>query len=187
MLLVINLVLVGVFSAAAFGQTGPSKIAVINTAQFFAQDGGIKKYEVEYKKLELEFKTDITEIDTLQKRIETLRKEIEAMQANKAVPIKQEAANAKAAEWDKLNREFKFKDEDYKSRLGRREQELVQPINIDIGKRISEFAKQRGFDMVFDVAKLGQDGSVLYVAAPIDMTKDFITYYNALPAGTASR
>lgn len=176
--------LVGAFSVAAYGQTG-AKIAVINTNLFFVQ-GGIKKYEVEYKKLEIEFKSDRTELEDLTNRIDVLGKEIQAMQANKAVPIKAETASAKAADWDKLNRELKFKKEDYESRLGRREQQLVGPINEDIGKRITEFATQRGFDMVFDVAKLDRDGSILYVAAPVDMTKDFITFYNTLPAGTAA-
>ncbi len=186
-LLVINLVLVGAFSVAAFGQTGTPKIAVINTQAFFAQ-GGIKKYEVEYKKLELEFKSDITGIQKLSNEVDALRKEIEAMQeASKTVPVKPEALGDKAKQWEDKSAELKLKQEDYKRRLNRREQELVQPINVDIGKRITEFAKQKGFDMIFDVAKLDRDGSILYVAAPVDMTKDFIAFYNALPAGTATR
>ena len=182
----INIMLFCVFAVTAFGQTpSPAKIAVINTNMFFTK-GGIAKYEAQYKKLELEFKTDRTEIETLAARIESLRKEIQAMQANKNVPIKPETANAKTAEWEKLNRELKFKKEDYDSRVGRREKELVQPISNDVFKKITDFAKQRGFDMVFNVANLDRDGSILYVAAPVDITKDFIAYYNALPAGTAS-
>ncbi|MDH3492121.1 MAG: OmpH family outer membrane protein [Acidobacteriota bacterium] len=187
-LFVVATFIIGIFALSAFAQTAAqAKVAVIDTKQFFNLEGGIKKYATEYKKLELEFKQDQTSLQALATKITNLENELKAMQANKNVPIDPKNAQAKAAEYEKLNREFKFQKEDYDARVNQREAELVQPINFDIGKRITEFATQKGFVMVFDSDKLARDGSILYFLPSIDITKEFIDYYNALPAGSASK
>jgi hypothetical protein len=56
----------------------------------------------------------------------------------------------------------------------------------DIGRAVNDYAKQKGFTVIFDIAK---DDSGLLLAIgdeKIDVTKDFITFYNARPAATAT-
>jgi len=49
------------------------------------------------------------------------------------------------------------------------------------------FAKQKGFGLILDGAKLEGAGLILAVdLTKVDVTKEFITFYNARPAGTAS-
>ena len=56
----------------------------------------------------------------------------------------------------------------------------------DIGKAVNDFAKQKGYTLILDIAK-DQAGFLLAVGdEKIDITKDFITFYNARPAATAT-
>jgi outer membrane protein len=186
--LVVSIVFAGLFSIAAVAQAPAGlKVAVINTAAFLNEKGGITKYDAQFKKLNIEFAQDRNELTTIEKKGEALANEIRAMQANKNVPIDQKVAQAKAIEYEKVEKEYKFKKDDYDTRLKRRQAELIQPINQDIGTKIQEFAKSRGFDLVLDVSNLARDGSLLYVDDKINLTAQFITYYNALPSGTAAK
>ena len=52
------------------------------------------------------------------------------------------------------------------------------PISADIGKAVQEFAKKNGYWMIMDATKL--DG-ILSIDDNADVTKPFITFYNARP------
>jgi hypothetical protein len=57
----------------------------------------------------------------------------------------------------------------------------------DIGKAINDYATQKGYALMLDLAKMADAGMVLSMdASKIDVTKDFIAFYNARPAGTAT-
>ena len=47
---------------------------------------------------------------------------------------------------------------------------------------MQEFAKQRGYTLILDGAKLSEVGVLLAWDEKVDLTKDFITFYNARPA-----
>ena len=94
----------------------------------------------------------------------------------------QSSYNAKVEEYDKLGRDYKFKQEDVRVRYQRRRQEVLGPILLDIGKAMQEFAKQKGFSMILDASKLGESGVLLALDDKVDLTRDFITFYNARPA-----
>jgi Skp family chaperone for outer membrane proteins len=173
--------------AALAQAAGSPKVAVINTQAFLAEKGGINKYAAEFKKLEIEFAPDVNELTTLTTKITTLENELRAMQANKNVPINPDVAKAKAIEYEKLGKDYKFKKDDYDTRYSRRQAELIQPINDDIGDKIQTFAESKGFDLVLDLSNLARDGSLLYFGKTIDLTSQFIVYYNALPATSAKK
>ena len=180
-------------AVSAYGQvpaaTQPAKIVVINTAAFDAKDG-ITKYSNAMTALENEFRPAQTEIEGLAKRYQTLLGEIENARkagANPAVPIKPETIQAKVDEAQGLEIQIKRKQEDGKSKLERRQQQVLGPVLADIGKAMDEFAKAKGYALILDAAKLEGAGLILAVDLPkVDVTRDFITFYNARPATTAT-
>jgi Skp family chaperone for outer membrane proteins len=188
-------VFAAIFAVSAFAQApaavpaAPGKLAVVNTQAFDADKGGITKYVNAMNSLEAEFKTTQTELQTMGTRLQALQNEIKTIQENAqknpSVPINQASANAKVEEYDKLAREFKFKQEDAKARFERRQDIVMGPVRQDIGNALQEFAKKNGYMMILDASKLDGAGLLLAFDERFDATKDFIAFYNARPAATA--
>lgn len=191
-----------IFAAAAAVSTSaqvpaasaqPAKIVVINSAAFASKEG-ITKYSKAIEALDLEFRPAQTEINTMMTRYQTLATDIE--NARKAstpapgVPAKAPDAavlQAKVDEAQTLELKIKRAQEDGKAKLERREAQLLEPIMADIMKGLDEFAKQKGYALILDAAKLVNNGIILALdGAKVDVTKEFITFYNARPATTAS-
>lgn len=190
-LIAVSFVFAAISAVSAFGQvpaaTQPAKIVVINTAAFDAKDG-IVKYSNAMNALETEFKPAQTEIQTMVTRYQTLATEIEnARKANPAVPINQASLQTKVDEAQNLEIQIKRKQEDGKVKFEKRQEQVLRPILSDIGKAMDEFAKAKGYALILDAAKLEGAGLILAVDLPkVDVTKDFITFYNARPATTAT-
>lgn len=183
------------FAVSAFAQTQPTattatgRIGVINTQAFDIDKGGITKYVNAMNSLETEFKPVQTELQTIATRIQSLQKEIETLQSQAStskVPIDPKTAQAKVDEYQNLQVEFKRKQEDAKAKFERREATVMGPIRADIGNAIQDFAKKNGFMMILDASKLDGAGLLLAFDDKYDATKEFITFYNARPAGTAT-
>lgn len=186
--IIFSSIFTALFAVSAFAQTeAASKVALINTDAFYAETGGITKIANGYKSLETEFKADFTELENMAKKLQALQAEVQKLQTpNPQVPVKPETIQAKVDEGQKLQRDYKFKQEDVKARYEKREVAVMNPITQDIGKAISDFAKQKGYTMVMDSGKLVQAQVLLYLQETTDITKDFITFYNTRPAGTAT-
>ena len=62
---------------------------------------------------------------------------------------------------------------------------MISPVQQDISRVMQDFAKQKGYSVILDVSKLA--GAVLvYDEAKADVTKEFITFYNARSATGAA-
>jgi Skp family chaperone for outer membrane proteins len=191
-----SFIFAALFAVSAFAQVPAQpganiKVMFINTGLFEAKDG-ITRYINAMNLLNREMEPLRADIRTMVTRHDTLAKEMEQIQT--------QATTATAAVKDTLERQFiakrdevasleiqiKRKQEDGKARFERREGEVMGPVRLDIGKGLEEFAKQRGYSVIFDVTKLGP-AILVYDAAKADVTKEFITFYNAraTPAGTA--
>ena len=190
-LIITGLLFTVVCAVSVFAQTtAPTgKIGLIDTRFFDNGKDGITKYSAAMDSLIKEFEVEnnamkamLTKLQALEKEIATLREQISKPNS----PIKPETVNAKIEEYDKLTREFKFKQEDGKARFARREQVVMTPIRQDIGKAINEFAKQKGFALILDVAKIADSGLVLAADEKVNLTQEFIKYYNARPATAAT-
>lgn len=192
-------VFAAIFAVSAFAQTTPTaaagKLGVVNTQAFDTDKGGITKYVSAMNALETELKPDInalqamaTKLQGLQKEIEDLKKQLDS--PTTGVPVDktkiQTSAQAKYDEYEKLGREFKFKQEEYKAKAERREAAVMGPVRLDIGNALQEFAKKNGYMMILDASKLDGAGLLLAFDEKYDITKDFITFYNARPATTAA-
>jgi Skp family chaperone for outer membrane proteins len=189
-LIAISAVFAAVFAVSAFAQTAAGKIGLINTQAFDDDKVGITKYVSALNTLDTEFKPVYAELQTMGTKIQALQKELSDLQVKlndpkNTVPINQATVSAKAEEYEKLGREFKFKQEDAKARYERREAAVMGPIRQDIGNAIQEYTKKNGFVIMLDVAKLDNSGLLLGLDETADQTKQFITFYNARPATTA--
>ena len=177
-------------SASAQGTAQPGampKIAVINTAAFDGKDG-LSRYNVAMDSLEKEFAPVQTKIQGMVTRYQTLAGEIKKLQEQPAnVPIDQNAAQTKVTEYQNLEKSIKREQEDAKANFDRRQQAVMGPLLQDIGKAMQDYANSKGYDLILDAAKLDNAGLILaYNPTKVDVTKDFITFYNARPAGAAS-
>lgn len=174
-------------SAQAPATAAPPKIVVINSAAFADKDG-ITKYSKAIEALDLEFKPTATQINAMGTKIQGLVTEIEnARKTNPAVPVKPEAIQAKVDEADMLNLQFKRAKEDAQAKYQKRQAQVLEPIMGEIMKGLDDFAKAKGYALILDAAKLATDGVLLALdPAKVDVTKEFIAYYNQRPATPAA-
>lgn len=190
-----------VFSIAAFAQTAPAttapmgKIGIVNTGAFGDAKGGITKYITAMTSLEKEMQGDITALQTMGNQIQALEKELGTIQEQLNNPKLPPAVDknklqadfqTKYQQYQDLTRQGKAKQEDYKVKLERREAAVVAPISRDIGNALQDYAKKNGYMMILDASKLDGAGLLLAFDEKYDITKDFITFYNARPATTAA-
>jgi Skp family chaperone for outer membrane proteins len=188
-----SFIFAAITAVSAFGQAAqpaaPFKMAVIDTGAFDTKDG-ITRYATAMNALEAEFKPLETEIQGMVTKYNTLGAEIKKLQDQAAagtVPIDQKSAQTKVEEYQNLELAIKRKQEDAKARAARREPQVMGPIRQEIGKALQEYAKQKGIALILDAAKLDGAGLILaFDEAKVDVTKDFITYFNARPATTAT-
>ncbi len=184
-------IITAIFAVSVFAQTTQTgKVAVINTSAFDNDKTGIIKYFNAMDSVDKEFATVTTQLQALATKSENLRKEIQTLQdqvqKNPAVPIKPETVAAKVDEYEKLGREIKFKQEEAKASYDRRRQVVMGPVLLDIGKAMDEFAVQKGYALILDSSKLDQAGVILALNKTADVTDEFIKFYNARPAGSAT-
>ena len=195
-LIAASVIIAAISAVSAFGQatvpaqTAPFKMAVIDSEAFAATTGGITRYTAAMKALGEEFRPLETEIQGMVTRYTTLGNEIKKLQDQAAagtVPVDPKAAATKFDEYQNLELAIKRKQEDGKARAARREPQVMGPIRQEIGKALDDYAKQKGLALILDSAKLEGAGLILaFDEAKIDVTKDFITYFNTRPATTAT-
>lgn len=188
-----SFIFAAIFAVSAMAQTpaaGTGKIGLINTATFDDETGGITKYRNAIKSLDTEFAPIQNDLNTMAQKYQSLATEIQNLQksaeANPKVPINQSTVQAKVDEATTLQTTIKRKQEDAKAKFDKRYSEVVGPIFNDIIKALNDFAKQKGYAVILDGAKLEEAQILLGFDDKYDVTKDFITFYNSRPAGTAS-
>jgi Skp family chaperone for outer membrane proteins len=190
----VSFLFAAVFAVSAFAQTVPTqpgtgKIGWIITGAFADEKEGVTKYLNALKALQAEMKPRVTELQTIQNKVQAISDELAKMQSNPAIPIDQKAAQAKADEGSRLQREFEFKKKEYDAIASKRGGEVLGPIQEDIYKAIQDFAKLKGYSVVLDISTLGQadqPSPILVLDPSANITKDFITYFNTRPATTAT-
>ncbi|MEJ7848296.1 MAG: OmpH family outer membrane protein [Pyrinomonadaceae bacterium] len=186
-----SFIFVAVFAVSAFGQAAvpTGKIGLVNVNAFADPKGGITKFRNALSSLDPEFKPAYDELRTLGTRYQTLGTEIQNAQkpAAPGVPAKAPAnLQAKADEFQTLELTIKRKQEDLKVKSERRYQEVVGPVYSDILKAMNDYAKAKGYALILDGAKLEENGMLIGFDDKYDVTKDFIVFFNARPAGTAT-
>ncbi|HEY8224794.1 MAG TPA: OmpH family outer membrane protein [Pyrinomonadaceae bacterium] len=155
-----------------------SKMALIYSEAFLDPKNGIARFNALLNTLNREFQPRQTELSGLQQRIEQLTKEIKDQQSVAAPASIQQ----KQDQLDQLKKDYQRKGEDAEAAYNRRRQEIFGPLQEDIGKALEAFAKARGITVIVD----GSQVPMVYAAESIDITRAFITDFNAKNPATAS-
>ncbi len=189
-LIVVSMVFAGLFAVSAMAQTSAAKIALIDTQAFYLEKGGITKILNGYKRLNTEMQPEATKFQTKVDQFNTLKKSYDALvdQATEGkVPVKAEDVQTKREQLADLQTDIKRMQEDLKNKQEKREGEILGPIIREVGKSITDFSKQKGYTVVFDIGRLSREQMVLYVDETSDITDEFIKFYNASLGGTATK
>lgn len=192
-LIAVTLIFAAFLAVSAHAQTTPTggdKIGLVAWGAFEDPTKGIKKYaaaiatvDKEFEPVNAELRTMITKYQALQTEIQNLQK-----QANEGkVPVAPGTIQAKVDEYGQLERDIKKKQEDAKAKYQSRFNTVVGPIQDDILKALNEYAAQKGYAMILDGAKLQDAGVLLGWSQKANVTEDFIAFYNARPATTATK
>ncbi len=172
---------------------GNGKIGLVNLNMFADEKGGIARFKTALAAFNNEIKPSVDELTAMETRRQNLGKEIQTMQQQLAaagtgttVPINRSNYDAKVIEFQKLETDMKRKDEDLKALQERRYPVVVGPVFSDILRAMNEYAKQKGYAVILDGARLEQAEILLGFDDKYDITRDFIVFYNARPPGTAT-
>ncbi len=178
------------FAAAAASAQAPAatgKVGLINMEALADKDGATRFINA-LTALDKEFEAEIKALQTLSDTINTKTQELQKL-ADQArtpnSPISVESLRQKNDEIEGMKRQFGFKQEDLKARVDSRRQIVVGPIYAEVRVALRDFALQKGYSMILDGGKLEEAGLLMAFDTKYDVTKDFITFFNARPAGTA--
>jgi Skp family chaperone for outer membrane proteins len=169
-------------TAPANAAVPESKIALVDTEAFGDEKTGIVRFVEALRFLQREVKPKQDEMLAIQAKIQQLAKDIDTL--SKSAVVDPQSIRAKRDEGARLERELKYKKEDYDAVMQRRYREVVGPVSADIGTELDVFAAQRGITMVLDVSKLLP--AILTAKNETDITIAFIAYYNAKKPATAA-
>lgn len=172
--IVMSFIFIAFFSIAAFAQTQPSaKTALLNTDAFYDEKTGITKLIKMYEQLDAEFKPIQQELAAMRTKMELLKTELDSRNTKMSAA----QITAKVDEYEQLRRTVQNKGEDAQTKYNKRLEVLMEPINKNIHSAMDIFFKQKGVTMALNLVKL--QGAILWNLETIDMTKEFIAFYNA--------
>ena len=164
------------------GSVPVGKIAVIFSEAFQDPKIGIAKFNVLQNQLMAEFKKPQDDLTAAGQRVQTLQDEITRLQKSTA-PVDPKTLQAKIDQLDQLKKDSQRKLEDTQAEYQKRRAALLTPLQEDVGKALDVFAKAHGITLIIDGSQVP---GVLFAADSMDVTKVFISEYNAKNPVTAS-
>lgn len=150
------------------------KVAWINSAAFVNEQTGIKQLVRVGKELELEFGNQQSELALQGEKLRTIVAELNKLQTSGATT---EVLQAKQSEGLALQQDLQQKQQAFQAAVQQAQQLKQGPVAAEMDKAMEVFCKERDVGMVLDVAKLGN--AVIVARNEIDITADFIAYFNA--------
>jgi Skp family chaperone for outer membrane proteins len=176
-------VFVLIFSALAFAQTEKtqsnyaSKIGFINSEAFDNKETGIKEIVETNEKLEAEFKPQIDELKAIAEKIQNQQEEFKkAGSGYWDGPIPKEKLDKSLKDYESDVCKYKTRTEEIKSQYDKRKSEIFADVYKKVRDTIKQFAKEKGYLIVLDSSK--DNSSAIIEGETIDITKEFIKYYN---------
>jgi Skp family chaperone for outer membrane proteins len=155
--------------AQAPAQPAPLKIGAVNSAAFADATNGIRRLTTALRTLDNEFAPQRAEINRLVTRMDDLQR-VPAGQTNVQLAARRDQAEV-------LQIEIRRKQEDGRTAYAKRYTTLIEPIRLSIFTALEAYSKQRGIDLLVDVAKF-PDG-VFLINQAADLTPGFIRDYNS--------
>jgi Skp family chaperone for outer membrane proteins len=161
---------------AAPASTG--RIAIIDTSAFSDEKAGIARVVNAMKTVEAQFQPVRTEMQGMQTRYQALVDDI-----NKTSAVADpKTIQAKTDQADTLKRDMERKAQDAQIAFKKRMDDVLGPLQDDVGNSLQAFAQQRGISILIDASRV----PLIYAADSVDITKDFIAEYNRTKPATAS-
>jgi outer membrane protein len=157
-------------TAAATNQASKTKIAILSFAALRELIGELK---VKYEKLQAEFNPRAIELDALQNTIASQEKVLAENQS-----LTQAQGRKLSDEIEQKKREYQRKLEDSQEMARKRESEETAPILEKISDFLEKYCEKNGISHVFDIGRLQETGSALYVHPSANITEDFVREYN---------
>ena len=164
------------------GTVPVGKVAVIFSEAFQDPKIGIAKFSVLQNQLIAEFKKPQDDLTAAAQRVQSLQDEIAKLQ-NSAAPVDPKTIQAKVDQLDQLRQDSQRKLEDTQAAYQKRRGDLLTPLQEEVGKALDAFAKAHGITLIIDGSQVP---GVLFAADSMDVTKVFISEYNAKNPVTAS-
>ncbi|WP_438480699.1 OmpH family outer membrane protein [Oleiharenicola lentus] len=163
-------------AAPTVTKVAPVSIAYVNSGAFGDPTTGLKQLVRVTQSLELEFSSQQSELSLLNEKLKTIVAELQKLAADQVANA--DAIKAKQVEGTALQQEMQGKQQAAQQAYNARAQEVQGPVLQQIGKALREFSKQRDIGILLDVAKIGE--AILDAKPELDVTADFIGYYNTL-------
>jgi Skp family chaperone for outer membrane proteins len=155
-------------------------IAVIYSQAFADPKTGIARFGAGLNKVNGEFLQIQKDLDDMKVKIQQLQAEItKAQNAGGTVLVN---IKAKVDQLDQLKKDYQRKGEDAQAAYAKRRDEILGPLNQDIGKALDAYAKAHGIAVIID----GSQVPLVYAAESIDVTSKFINEFNSKNSATAS-
>jgi len=156
----------------------PTNVAIIDSSAFSDDKAGIARVMAAMQQIEAKFQPLRAELRGMRERLNTMRSDIQKKRQVQDPNLT--AQQTEAA--DRLEVEIKRKAEDAQSSYQRESLAVLDPLQKDIGTALTAYAQSRGINLLIDANRV----PIVYAAASLDITKDFIADYNRThPAGAA--
>jgi Skp family chaperone for outer membrane proteins len=156
----------------------PTNVAIIDSSAFSDEKAGIARVMVAMQQIEAKFTPLRTELRGMRERLSTMRSDIQKKRQVQDPTLTAQQTDAA----DRLEVEIKRKAEDAQSSYQRESLAVLDPLQKDIGTALTAYAQSRGINLLIDANRV----PIVYAAANLDITKDFIADYNRThPAGAA--
>jgi Skp family chaperone for outer membrane proteins len=148
----------------------PANIAIIDSRAFSDEKAGIARVMNAMKGLETKFQPLRTELRGMRDRLTTMRADIE----KKRTIQDQRMTAQQMEEADRLELQIKRKAEDAQVSYQKESLTALEPLQQDIANALNTYSQARGISLLIDINRV----PVIYAAASLDVTKDFIADYN---------
>jgi Skp family chaperone for outer membrane proteins len=180
--MVVALAAFAVFALLVHTQTrpaaGPANVAIIDSSAFSDEKAGIGRVMVAMQQIEAKFQPLRAELRGMRERLATMRSDLQK---------KRQVQDAKLTaqqndEADRLELQIKRMSEDAQANYQKESLAILDPLQKDIGTALTAYAQAKGITLLIDANRV----PIVYAAANLDITKDFIADYNRThPAGAA--
>lgn len=156
----------------------PTNVAIIDSSTFSDDKAGIARVMAAMQSIEAKFQPLRAEIRGMRDRLSTMRADIQKKRQVQDPKLTAQQTD----EADRLDVQIKRKAEDAQASYQRESLAVLEPLQKDIGTALVAYAQSRGVTLLLDANRV----PVVYAAASLDITKDFIADYNRThPAGAA--
>ena len=157
---------------------GPANVAIIDSSAFSDEKAGIGRVMAAMQQIEARFQPLRVEIRGMRDRLATMRSDIQKKRQVQDAKLTAQQTD----EADRLELTIKRKQEDAQASYQKESLAALDPLQKDIGDALTAYAQSKGISLLIDANRV----PIVYAAANLDITKDFIADYNRThPAGAA--